>query len=57
MSHFICGYATGVFSSRKLERASYDSVAFRFIAGSEHADHSLKAVAAPPLTPRTAGRF
>ncbi len=23
------GYATGVFSSRKLERATYDSVAFR----------------------------
>jgi transposase len=28
----VYGYATGVFSSRKLERASYDSVAFRFIA-------------------------
>jgi transposase len=25
------GYATGVFSSRKLERATYDSVAFRYI--------------------------
>ncbi|HVC60573.1 MAG TPA: transposase, partial [Acetobacteraceae bacterium] len=33
------GYATGVFSSRKLERATYDSVAFRFIAGNEHPDH------------------
>ena len=33
------GYATGVFSSRKLERASYDSVAFRFIAANEHPDH------------------
>jgi transposase len=29
----VYGYATGVFSSRKLERARYDSVAFRFIAG------------------------
>ena len=29
----------GVFSSRKLERATYDSVAFRFIAGNEHPDH------------------
>jgi hypothetical protein len=28
-----------VFSSRKLERATYDSVAFRFIAGNEHPDH------------------
>ena len=26
------GYATGVFSSRKLEQATYDSVAFRYIA-------------------------
>jgi hypothetical protein len=31
----VYGYATGVFSSRKLERASYDSVAFRFIAANE----------------------
>ena len=28
----VYGYATGVFSSRKLERATYDSVAFRFVA-------------------------
>ena len=35
----IYGYATGVFSSRKLERASYDSVAFRFVAANEHPDH------------------
>jgi transposase len=33
------GYATGVFSSRKLERATYDSVAFRFIAANDHPDH------------------
>ncbi len=33
------GYATGVFSSRKLERATYDSVAFRFIAANTHPDH------------------
>ncbi|MDQ2764578.1 MAG: IS1182 family transposase [Pseudomonadota bacterium] len=35
----IYGYATGVFSSRKLERASYDSVASRFIAANQHPDH------------------
>ena len=35
----VYGYATGVFSSRKLERATYDSVAFRFIATNEHPDH------------------
>ena len=35
----VYGYATGVFSSRKLERATYDLVAFRFIAANEHPDH------------------
>lgn len=33
------GYATGVFSSRKLETASYDSVAFRYICANTHPDH------------------
>ncbi len=40
----IYGYATGVFSSRKLERATYDSVAFRFIAANEHPDHDTIAM-------------
>ena len=35
----VYGYATGVFSSRKLERATYDLVAFRFIAVNQHPDH------------------
>ncbi|MDQ1452554.1 MAG: hypothetical protein QOK38_2420 [Acidobacteriaceae bacterium] len=39
LSILVYGYATGVYSSRKLERATYDSVAFRFIAGNEHPDH------------------
>jgi transposase len=38
------GYATGVFSSRKLERSTYDSVAFRFIAANAHPDHDTIAV-------------
>jgi transposase len=33
------GYSTGVFSSRKLERATYDSVAFRYITANTHPDH------------------
>jgi transposase len=33
------GYATGVFSSRKLERSTFDSVAFRYIAANTHPDH------------------
>ena len=37
------GYATGVFSTRKLERATYESVPFRFIAGNLHPDHDTLA--------------
>ena len=33
------GYATGVFSSRKLERETYDSVALRYVAANRHPDH------------------
>ena len=33
------GYATGVFSSRGLEKATYESIPFRFIAGGLHPDH------------------
>ncbi|MEO7401356.1 MAG: transposase, partial [Polaromonas sp.] len=39
----VYGYATGVFSSRKLERATHDSVAFRFIAAGSHPDHDTLA--------------
>src|SRR5918998_4211169 len=35
----VYGYATGVFSSRKIERATYESAPFRFIAGNLHPDH------------------
>jgi len=35
----VYGYATGVFSSRKLEQATSESVAFRFLAGGLHPDH------------------
>jgi transposase len=33
------GYATGVFSSRKIERQTHESIPFRFIAGGLHPDH------------------
>jgi len=33
------GYATGVFSSRKIEKAAYEHIPFRFIAGGLHPDH------------------
>ena len=34
------GYATGIFSRRKIERASDDSVAFRYLAANPYPDHS-----------------
>jgi|SRR5579863_3430192 len=37
------GYATGVFSSRKIERATYEAVPFRYIAGNLHPDHDTLA--------------
>ena len=37
------GYATGVFSSRKLEKASYESLPFRYVAGDFHPDHDTLA--------------
>jgi transposase len=37
------GYATGVFSSRKIERATYEALPFRFLAGGLHPDHDTLA--------------
>jgi len=37
------GYATGVFSSRRIEKATYESLPFRFIAGNLHPDHDTLA--------------
>jgi len=33
------GYATGVYSSRKLEAKTYDEVAFRYLSADAHPDH------------------
>ena len=33
------GYATGVFSSRKIEKATHEHLAFRYVAGGLHPDH------------------
>ena len=43
LSLLIYGYATGAYSSRKIERASYDYLAFRFIACDQHPDHDTLA--------------
>jgi transposase len=37
------GYASGVFSSRRIERATYESIPFRFVAGGLHPDHDTLA--------------
>jgi hypothetical protein len=34
------GYATGVFSSRKIEKAAHENLAFRFAVGGLHPDHA-----------------
>lgn len=33
------GYATGKFSSRKIEKATYEDLGYRFVAGGLHPDH------------------
>ena len=43
LSLLIYGYATGTFSRRKIERATYDSRAFRYIACHRHPDHDTLA--------------
>lgn len=53
----IYGYATGTFSSRKIERATHDSVAFRFIAANTHPDHDTLASFRRRFLPRIEALF
>ena len=53
----VYGYATGTFSSRKIERASYDSVAFRYIAANTHPDHDTLATFRRRFLPELEGLF
>lgn len=39
LSLLFYGYATGTFSSRKIEQATYDQVPFRYISANTHPDH------------------
>ncbi len=43
LSLLVYGYATGNFSSRKIERATYDSLAFRYLAAGSRPDHDTLA--------------
>jgi transposase len=53
----VYGYCTGVFSSRKLEMATYDSVAFRYIAAGTHPDHDTLATFRRRFIDELAGLF
>ena len=53
----VYGYCTGVFSSRKLEMATYDSVAFRYIAAGSHPDHDTLATFRRRFIDEIAGLF
>jgi transposase len=51
------GYATGVFSSRKIEKATYESIPFRFLAGGWHPDHDTIANFRKTFLPEIADLF
>jgi transposase len=53
----IYGYATGVFSSRKLERGCFDSVAMRFITANTSPDHDTISDFRKRILPELPGIF
>jgi len=57
LSLIFYGYSPGVFSSRKIETSTYDSVAFRFIAGNHHPDHDTIASFRKKFLPQLKGWF
>ena len=46
-----------MFSSRKLERATYDSVALRFVAANQHPDHDTIATFRQSFVKQIEGLF
>jgi transposase len=51
------GYCMGVLSSRRIERASYEDVAFRYLAADQHPDHDTIANFRQQHLPALAGIF
>jgi transposase len=49
------GYLTGVFSTRKIEQATYESAPFRFVAGNMHPDHDTLAAFRRAVLPEIKG--
>ena len=57
LSLLIYGYATGVLSSRKIERATHDSIAFRYLAANTHPDHDTIATFRRRFLPQVEALF
>lgn len=51
------GYSTGKFSSRKIEKATYEDLGFRFVAGGLHPDHDTIANFRKIFLPELQGLF
>lgn len=51
------GYATGVFSSRRLEKGTYETIPFRYIAGGLHPDHDTIANFRKTFLPQVTSLF
>lgn len=57
LSLIFYGYSTGKFSSRKIERATYEDLGFRFVAGGLHPDHDTIANFRKTFLPELEGLF
>ena len=53
----VYGYSTKTFSSCAIERATHDSLAFRYIAGNEHPDHDTIATFRKRFLPQLGSLF
>jgi hypothetical protein len=51
------GYATGRFSSRKIEKATYEDLGYRYVAGGLHPDHDTIAHFRKTFLPELQGLF
>lgn len=57
LSLLFYGYSTGTFSSRKIEQATYDSIAFRYVSANTHPDHDTIANFRKRFLPQISGLF
>jgi transposase len=57
LSLLFYGYATGKFSSRKIEKATYEDLGYRYVAGGLHPDHDTIAHFRKTFLPKLQGLF